>query len=182
MNKQEAIEQVKNKALHHCGEKECYKDGCEKSIELNTALEIINQIDEPQKVVIPKFVAEWIKYCKDRRSTLYLALTPTKMSKELNEWMALGNNDDIFARAWLYGYEIEPEKLYTVEIPNPKKSYEHVITLKRTIGGDIVIFDTGSNNWKDYVSYQLTEAEIKKDFEWAWNAGFAKEVDNETEK
>ena len=27
------------------------------------------------------------------------------------------------------------------------------------------------------VSYHLTEAEIKQDFEWAWDAGFAKEVE-----
>ncbi|HEL1580467.1 DUF1642 domain-containing protein [Streptococcus suis] len=84
----------------------------------NQVIDLISQIHEPQKVVVPKFVAEWIEHCKGRRSTLYFAFTPSRMSRELNEWMALGKNDDIFTRAWLDGYEIEQEKLYTVEIPN----------------------------------------------------------------
>ena len=56
MNKQEAIKELQKQARHHCGEIECYKDGCEKSVELSKAINIISQIDEPQKVVIPKFV------------------------------------------------------------------------------------------------------------------------------
>lgn len=64
MNKQEAIEKLQSEARHHCGEKECYKDGCTKNVELEMAIDIINQIHEPQKVVIPKFVADWYDYTK----------------------------------------------------------------------------------------------------------------------
>ena len=51
MNKQEAIELLQTSARHHCGESECYKDGCTKSIDEGKVLDIINQIDEPRKVV-----------------------------------------------------------------------------------------------------------------------------------
>ena len=61
MNKQEVIKELQKQAIHHCGEIECYKDGCEKSVELSKAINIISQIKEPQKVVVPKFVGEWIK-------------------------------------------------------------------------------------------------------------------------
>ena len=30
-------------------------------IDLKDAQEIVSQIDEPQKVVVPKFVAEWVE-------------------------------------------------------------------------------------------------------------------------
>ncbi|HEM3198174.1 hypothetical protein JN538_01415 [Streptococcus suis] len=33
-----------------------------------------------------------------------------------------------------------------------------------------------STTWQMNCSNQLTESEIKQDFEWAWDAGFAKEV------
>ena len=57
MNKQEAIEELQKQARHHCGEIECYKDGYKKSVELSKAINIISQIDEPQKPVVPKLVA-----------------------------------------------------------------------------------------------------------------------------
>jgi hypothetical protein len=28
MNKQELVEEIKKHAIYHCGEKECYKEGC----------------------------------------------------------------------------------------------------------------------------------------------------------
>lgn len=176
MNKQEAIEQVKNKALHHCGEKECYKDGCEKSIELNTALEIINQIDEPQKVKIPKFVAEWIEDMKNAKTEFFEAQSNC-MSDEVDDWYY--NHADDLLRAWLDGFEIEQEKLYTVEIPNPNATHDDAYILGRTLSGSIAIWRSiGRNGNKNYESdFQLTESEIKEDFEWAWQ--FAKEVEED---
>lgn len=74
---------------------------------------IINQI-EPEKMVIPQFVADWIEENKSRFSSLYnvyswLGFKVNDVSLWVNE------NQDIFARAWLGGYEVEKEKLYTAE-------------------------------------------------------------------
>ena len=53
MNKQEAIERIESNALN-IGDNDLV-------VGLNVAKHIINQINEPQKVVVPKFVAEWIE-------------------------------------------------------------------------------------------------------------------------
>ncbi|CYU87702.1 DUF1642 domain-containing protein [Streptococcus suis] len=92
---------------------------------LDNTFELIDQIDQPQKVVVPKFVAEWIKKCKDMNYSLRDAMKITKLSTKLNVWflergqdMFSYPNQEIFARAWLDGYEIEQGKLYTVELFN----------------------------------------------------------------
>ena len=43
-------------------------------ISRNGLLKLIEQLDEPQKVKIPQFVADWIKYCKNTNVTMTRAL------------------------------------------------------------------------------------------------------------
>ncbi len=91
---------------------------------------------------------------------------------DTGEW--LEHNQETFALAWLFGYEIEQEKLYTVEIPDPN-SYCDYRYLSRNDNG-ICLDASNDTKWKQKKRNQFTESEIKEDFEWAWNAGFAKEV------
>ena len=169
MNKQEAIEIVESRAFNigdidlACG--------------LSYTKHIINQIDEPQKPVVPKFVAEWIVEMKQDERPLYSVMS-SLMNKTNHEWdvwkSANMNFSEIVAQAWLYGYEIEKEKLYTVEIPNPNLN-AHVV-LQKT-GDGLVLVTVGNAGWAEWESSKLTESEIKQDFGWAWDAGFAKEVE-----
>ncbi|MDS2658733.1 DUF1642 domain-containing protein, partial [Streptococcus pneumoniae] len=87
-------------------------------------LKELKQLDEPQKVKIPQFVADWIEVCKEHLTTsLYTAMTPNFM-KENNQsfdlilWIKKASNQDLFARAWLDGYEVEKEKRYLVTLKN----------------------------------------------------------------
>lgn len=87
-------------------------------------LKELKQLDEPQKVKIPQFVADWIEVCKEYLTTsLYTAMTPNFM-KENNQsfdlilWIKKASNQDLFARAWLNGYEVEEEKRYLVTLKN----------------------------------------------------------------
>ncbi|HFP2972295.1 TPA: DUF1642 domain-containing protein [Streptococcus pneumoniae] len=87
-------------------------------------LKELKQLDEPQKVKIPQFVADWIEVCKEHLTTsLYTAMTPNFM-KENNQsfdlilWIKKASNQDLFARAWLNGYEVEKEKRYLVTLKN----------------------------------------------------------------
>lgn len=75
-----------------------------------------------------------------------------------------------------YGYTVEKEKLYTVEIPNPAlNNLEFVIVLKR-IRGRVCLVNTYDYMGRELSDeYKLTEAEIKQDFEWAFQ--FAKPVE-----
>lgn len=75
-----------------------------------------------EKVVIPKFVANWIESCKRKRWTLYLSMSEAgKNEDKVCEWIfGLGdydhNNQETFALAWVNGYEGEQEKRYLVKI------------------------------------------------------------------
>lgn len=75
-----------------------------------------------EKVVIPKFVANWIESCKRKRWTLYLSMSEAgKNEDKVCEWIfGLGdydhNNQETFALAWVNGYEVEQEKRYLVKI------------------------------------------------------------------
>ena len=124
MNKQEAIEKLKSKVKPHWLDEEIYGDSCIKSVELCMAIEIVNQIDEPEKPVVPQYVADWIKWCKRNSVTLLGAMSPIdelgtaicndKKVKSLDASKWATRNQETFAKAWLFGYEVEKEKLYEV--------------------------------------------------------------------
>ena len=70
MNKQEAINQVKLLKARETFMSETIW------VKQDDAIDIIYQIHEPQKPVVPKFVAEWIEYCKSNKLTLFGAFDP----------------------------------------------------------------------------------------------------------
>ncbi|HFI0038410.1 TPA: DUF1642 domain-containing protein [Streptococcus suis] len=159
MNKQEAIKRVE----------ELYGYG---SI-AKTVTDIISQIHELQNVVVPKFVATWIKHCKQSNLDLDHSMRCTRVNNAetgVEEWIY--ENQETFVRAWLDGYEIEQEKLYTVEIPDPNRPDIATFLYKENgkvfIGTDIFLDEVPNYKWKNEPENQLTESEIKQDFEWAW--------------
>jgi len=89
-------------------------------------LEDLKQLDEPQPVKVKQFVADWIEVCKEHLTTsLYTAMNPDFM-KENNQsfdfilWIKKTSNQDLFARAWLDGYEVEEEKRYRISMPKTR--------------------------------------------------------------
>ena len=178
MNKQGAIEKIKNIDTLNINDRVA---GQQVDMVIKSqVLDIVSQIDEPQKVVIPKFVAEWIEECKRSGWHLQKALYRLDDDEKVSDW-AYDENDDLiaekvetFARAWLDGYEVEREKLYTVEIPNPNSKGNHKIYLCKDDTTGKVYLCKGNFNPKKNKNLKLTEAEIRKDFEWAWQ--WAKEV------
>lgn len=84
-------------------------------------MSIINELDEPEKVVVPKFVADWIEETKKNDRTLVFAIchiydeneigeSPTEKENRIYQWMESNDNEEVFARAWLGGYEVEKEQ------------------------------------------------------------------------
>ncbi|MEG3307895.1 DUF1642 domain-containing protein [Streptococcus suis] len=168
MNKQEAIEQLEWNVVRTTD-----FDRAEDVVVFEKVKSIISQIDQPQTVVVPKFIADSIEYCKNKEGYgLLRAMDYCDEYNDTGEW--LEHNQETFALAWLFGYEIEQEKLYTVEIPDPN-SYCDYRYLSRNDNG-ICLDASNDTKWKQKKRNQFTESEIKEDFEWAWNAGFAKEV------
>lgn len=109
MNKQEAIESVKNTSYS------VPIDSSMRYIREETAIKIINCIDEPEKPVVPQFIDTWIQGAKYNGFDLYEAMTDETPDKTTT-WIDC--NPETFAKAWLYGYEVEEEKLYTVKFSN----------------------------------------------------------------
>lgn len=91
----------------------------------NDMQDIIKELDEPKKVVVPKFVAEWIELCKGLECTLYCSATSKlrdtmhiEKAKEVSDWLDTFENHELFAHAWLDGYEVEKGPLYHVLLPD----------------------------------------------------------------
>ena len=105
MNKQELIERVEG-LKNIFGNKTKY-------VEKDTVIELISELDEPQKVVVPQFVADWIEEVKPAY-TLFAAMEYGNL--KIDKWLDNNSNQETFARAWLDGYEVEKEKRYWVKL------------------------------------------------------------------
>ena len=80
---------------------------------------LLEQLDEPEKVTIPQFVADWIEECKNDDFHLFGAMEAISSNqKKLDYWFREDDNMELFARAWLDGYEVEKEKRYLVSLKN----------------------------------------------------------------
>lgn len=75
-------------------------------------------INEPQKKVVPQFVADYIKYAKDSDWDLIDAMKGISYEDydDLMKWFYKDNNQETFALAWINGYEVEKEKRYRVKM------------------------------------------------------------------
>ena len=119
MNTQELIEKINKIAIDTPFQNSKIVDHLE-------VIKLIEQLDEPQKVKVPQFVADWIEYFKKCSGTLYGSTAPYSYYGraitddfegdviEVLEWIR--NNSEVYARAWLDGYEVEKEKRFTVKV------------------------------------------------------------------
>ena len=76
---------------------------------------------ELNKPTVPQIVADYIKYTKDAEWDLQEAMDNVAYedNKDLRKWF--NNNIELFARAWIDGYEVEKEKWYTVKMRATKQ-------------------------------------------------------------
>lgn len=167
MKKQEVIDEIENAIPDFILND--FQRGKETS--LTYALELVEQLDEPKKAVVPQYIDTWIQGAEYNGFDLYEAMTDETPDKT-STWIVC--NPETFAKAWIYGYEVEKEKLYTVEIPNPNIIGNEVNALMMNGFRQVVIKREFGDDWKKQKGFQLTEAQIKKDFDWAWQ--FAEEV------
>lgn len=78
---------------------------------------------EPQKVKVPQFVADWIERSKQEKRNLRNALN--NGGEKMRLWFLDQENYDLFARAWLDGYEVEKEKRYRISMPKARNYMNH---------------------------------------------------------
>ncbi|MCR5051474.1 MAG: DUF1642 domain-containing protein [Streptococcus sp.] len=183
MNKQEAIEKIEA-----CKSPFISEDDTIFNYGLDKALSIIKQLDEPEKPVVPQFVAEYIEYCKSNKLTLLGAFDPvsehgiglantfTGVVQKSIDWAK--RNQETFAKAWFYGYEVEKEKLYTVKFSNEDFGKIYIGILKKVNKLGISSLPLNDNDVKSW----FTEDELKRFKFWNNSAFEVKEVKNDNTK
>lgn len=162
MNKQELIERI---------DKLPYVEGpIVDTVTVNRSwiLGSIEQLDEPQKVKIPKFVAECIEYAQASDWDLedvFQSIANKPDTSEISEWFYTQGNMDVIALAWLDGYEIEQEKRYAIRFKNIRKETNY---LK---------YDRVVKNWylgaeefsKERKTYHTKKELESSGFDWVFN-------------
>ena len=151
MNKQELIKEVKEIGIYGLNIFGTVVEG----IPTKTTIKLIKQLDEPEKVTIPQSVVDWIEHFKKCSGTLYGSTAPYlyygraitddfegDVTKVLR-WIR--DNSEVYARAWLDGYEVEEEKRYLVKVKGVNEygcylnkgslSKEYFLESKAKIGG-----------------------------------------------
>lgn len=117
MNKKELIERL-----------ECLKNifgNKNEYVKIDMVVELISELDEPQKVKIPQFVAQYIEWTKGEDFHLLGAMSRENFDNTLEDWFYTDDNMEFFARAWLDGYEVEKEKRYRISMPKARNYKNH---------------------------------------------------------
>ena len=92
--------------------------------------EIFEQLDEPKLVKVPQFVADWITHSKNIGRSLFGAMSIFEENFEIKKWMQWAENQETFALAWIFGYEVEEEKRYYVRFKWIEESYSYLTLIK----------------------------------------------------
>ena len=106
-------------------------------------LEYEQYLDEPQKPVVPKFVANWYEENKDdfEYNVQCLCVHNCEPLREIDTWFDSDDTKPVETLVMMhkFGYEIEKEKLYIVEIPNPHSYIDNHSRLARNYKGKVVL-------------------------------------------
>lgn len=154
MNKQELIEKIE--ALP--AEDYKYRPYIDKKV----VLALVRQLDEPQKVIIPQFVADWIEECEEKEKTLLNSLLYTP--EGVNSWVGNSDNQELFARAWIEGYEVEKEKRYLVTMKGIEKEKCY---LNYNFGGVWLFYN--QENFYGYRAHHTRKELEEADFGWVFD-------------
>lgn len=136
MNKQELID--------YCKTLKEDKNGFINCIDVERIINTIKQLDEPQKVTIPKFVAGYIEFKKKYNFHVYGAMRTIEdyEDKRVPNWFYEGNIEK-FCLAWILGYEVEKEKRYKISVKSNKQI--------------LIKFKNRLNKWFEFADIKIKE-------------------------
>ena len=160
MNKQELIKEFREVGIYSLN-----IFGTEiKAIPTEIAITSIEQLDEPKPVKIPQFMADWINHSRNIGCSLFGAMSRFEEKIENKKWMQWAENQELFAQAWIFGYEVEEEKRYLVKV---KGMSEENTYLTFRFGHTWML-----SNFEECEEFRLhhTRKELKKaGFGWVFN-------------
>lgn len=96
------------------------------SLMVSRFLDDLKQLDEPQKVTVPQFVADWYEeYNFDLEFNIWDWIKYTQeeekiKNRQFTEWLGKSENDPVetLVKMKLFGYDVEEEKRYRVSLKN----------------------------------------------------------------
>ena len=158
MNKQELIKKVKALEGYNSAFSRDYEVGHDEC--MDKVVLLIEQLDEPQKVKVPTYVAEWIESAKEEERSLY------QVFEDIYGCCFYHNESEIVTK-WLFGYEESPENQRTFARAY-LDSYEGEVKPKYrvNIGGLYLIEPLGDTN--DYTIRMTLKKEYAYTFD-SWN-------------
>ena len=124
-------------------------------------LQDLEQLDEPEKIKIPQFVADWLSNLK---SGLF-GLNYDSVSSEIYDWVyAAEDNLRKLHLAFVFGYEVEKEKRYLVRFKGLDKDLEY-LNFKH---GHVWVFSDNIENEEYRTCHTRKELE-EADFGWVFD-------------
>lgn len=158
MNKQELIEKIES--LPSLTSITSIRPYVDKKIVLG----LISQLDEPEKVAIPKFVAEWYEEHKDSLEVSifdYVYRINEKEESVFKKWFVESTTRpfQILVNMHQFGYTVEKEKRYLVSLKNGQP-------LTKTKSGKAIYFN------QDIITgnYKFTRKELEEaNFGWVFS-------------
>lgn len=152
MNKQELI-----------GDYKRISNFCE-TASVNKVIQELEQLAEPQKVQVPQFVADWIEECKEN-NIISLSGAFEYAKEEVDTWLSDWTNQEIFASAWLDGYEVEQEKRYYIRLKGVDENYNYLNCIKHLNAWCLTEIKKDKKFRTTHTRKQLEEA----DFGWVFD-------------
>lgn len=173
MNKQELIKRIG----------QLFAFGSRDYIERNRVLNLVKQLDEPQKVVVPQFVADWYEENKDDfEGNLYRCtynIPSTFDGAKLNEferWFLNASTKPFqtLVNMHQFGYEVE-EKKYKITLLNRNDGDLYLINQNAGVSdkyghfSPVVLLFTKGTNFSEQC-YELTKKEVASNgFGWVFD-------------
>ena len=135
-------------------------------VDTSEVLRDLKQLDESQKVKVPQYIADKIEYCKELDDyNLFRAIDYCCRFKKCNSWLMFKGNIETFALAWIFGYEVEKEKLYRVKFKGFNPNY---IILKHHQYND-TWFLGGEQEYEFYRTEHTRKQLEEADFGWVFD-------------
>lgn len=109
------------------------------------AIDLAEKLDEPKKVIVPKFVANDIDRRKKKGSTLRIFLEDTfdwRTKSDVYYWFFADGGDENFMKyisAWNNGYEVKKEPKYHVKIKHFNSSDNALYVNHNNARGDFFL-------------------------------------------
>ena len=165
MNKQELIKRIEDLP---------YKEGPIAdtiTINRNWMLESIEQLDEPQPVKVPQFVADWYEENKDVfEANLYRCaynIPSVFDSAKLNEferWFLTAGTKPFqtLVNMHQFGYEVEKEKRYRVKLKSNSEEIDYLVNTERN---GLRFYSTIYTQRREHTREELEEA----GFSWVFD-------------